>query len=55
MEADLYALKTLNLLKTNSKSIQTLLETIEQKLLNQGFSKINKELAHIHILRIGFY
>ena len=32
MEADLYALKTLNLLKTNSKSIQTLLETIEQKL-----------------------
>ena len=37
MEADLYALKTLNLLKTNSKSIQTLLETIEQKLLNQGY------------------
>ncbi len=39
MEADLYALKTLNLLKTNSKSIQTLLETIQLKLLNKGFFK----------------
>ena len=39
MEADLYALNTLNLLKTNSKSIQILLETIEKKLLDKGFSK----------------
>ena len=39
MEADLYALNTLNLLNTNSKSIQILLETIEQKLLDKGFSK----------------
>ena len=45
MEADLYALKTLNLLKTNSKSIQTLLETIEQKLLNKGFSKDNQRVS----------
>ena len=47
MEADLYALKTLNLLNTNSKSIQTLLETIEQKLLNKGFSK-NKQRISTH-------
>ncbi len=45
IEADLYALKTLNLLKTNSKSIQTLLETIEQKLLNQGFSKDKQRVS----------
>ncbi len=45
MEADLYALKTLNLLETNSKSIQTLLETIEQKLLNQGFSKDKQRVS----------
>ncbi len=45
MEADLYALKTLNLLKTNSKSIQILLETIEQKLLNQGFSKEKQRVS----------
>ena len=45
MEADLYALKTLNLLKTNSKSIQTLLETIEQKLLNKGFSKDKQRVS----------
>jgi len=45
MEADLYALKTLNLLKTNSKSVQTLLETIEQKLLNQGFSKDKQRVS----------
>ncbi len=45
MEADLYALKTLNLLNTNSKSIQTLLETIEQKLLNKGFSKDNQRVS----------
>ena len=45
MEADLYAIKTLNLLKTNSKSIQTLLETIEQKLLNKGFSKDDQRVS----------
>ncbi len=45
MEADLYALKTLNLLKTNSKSIQTLLKTIEQKLLNKGFSKDKQRVS----------
>ncbi len=45
MEADLYALKTLNLLNTNSKSIQTLLETIEQKLFNQGFSKDKQRVS----------
>ncbi len=45
MEADLYALKTLNLLKTNSQSIQTLLETIEQKLLNKGFSKDKQRIS----------
>ena len=45
MEADLYALKTLNLLNINSKSIQTLLETIEQKLLDKGFSKNNQRVS----------
>ena len=45
MEADLYALKTINLLKTNSNSIQTLLETIEQKLLNKGFSKDDQRVS----------
>ncbi len=45
MEADLYALKTLNLLKTNSKSIQILLETIEQKLLDKGFSKDKQRIS----------
>ena len=45
MEADLYALKTLNLLKTNSKSIQTLLETIEKKLLDKGFSKDKQRIS----------
>ncbi len=45
MEADLYALKTLNLLKTNSKSIQRLLETIEQKLLDKGFSKDKQRIS----------
>jgi len=45
MEADLYALKTLNLLKTNSKSIQRLLETIEQKLLEKGFSKDKQRIS----------
>ena len=47
MEADLYALKTLNLLNTNSKSIQTLLETIEKKLLDKGFTK-NKQRISTH-------
>ena len=37
--------ETLNLLKTNSKSIQTLLETIEQKLLNKGFSKDKQRVS----------
>ena len=45
MEADLYALKTLNLLNTNSKSIQTLLETIEKKLLDRGFSKDQQRIS----------
>ena len=45
IEADLYAIKTLNLLQTNSKSIQTLLETIEQKLLNKGFSKDKQRVS----------
>ena len=45
MEADLYALKTLKLLNTHSKSIQTLLETIEQKLLNKGFSKDDQRVS----------
>ncbi|MDC3075144.1 M48 family metalloprotease [Pelagibacteraceae bacterium] len=45
MEADLYALKTLNLLNTNSKSIQTLLETIEDKLLDKGFSKDKQRIS----------
>ncbi len=47
MEADLYALQTLNLLNTNSRSIQILLETIEKKLLNKGFSK-NKQRISSH-------
>ncbi len=45
IEADLYALKTLNLLNTNSKSIQILLETIEQKLLDKGFSKDKQRIS----------
>ncbi len=45
MEADLYALKTLNLLQTNSQSIQILLETIEQKLLDKGFSKDKQRVS----------
>tara|TARA_A100001015_G_scaffold311481_1_gene414824 strand:+ start:7111 stop:8406 length:1296 start_codon:yes stop_codon:yes gene_type:complete len=47
MEADLYALKTLNLLKTNSKSVQKLLDTIQEKLLNRGFTK-NKQRIGTH-------
>ncbi len=45
MEADLYALKTLSLLNTNSKSIQELLKTIEQKLFDKGFSKDKQRLS----------
>ncbi len=45
MEADLYALKTLNFLDTNSKSIIKLLETIEKKSLNKGFSKDNQRVS----------
>ena len=45
MEADLYALKTLSLLNTYSKSIQTLLETIEQKLLDKGFTKDKQRIS----------
>ena len=45
IEADLYALKTLNLLNTNSISIITLLETIEQKLLDKGFSKDSQRVS----------
>ncbi len=45
MEADLYALKTLNLLNTNSKSIQKLLGTIEQNLLDKGFSKDQQRVS----------
>ena len=44
-EADLYALKTLNLLNTNSISIEKLLETIEQKLLDKGFSKDKQRIS----------
>ncbi len=45
MEADLYALKTLNLLNTNSESIETLLETIEKKSLDKGFSKDKQRIS----------
>ncbi len=45
MEADLYSLKTLNLLNTNSNSIQTLLKTIEEKLLDKGFSKDKQRIS----------
>ena len=45
MEADLYALKTMSLLNTNSKSIQKLLETIEKKLLDKGFSKDKQRIS----------
>ncbi len=45
MEADLYALKTLNLLNTNSQSIEKLLETIEKNLLDKGFSKDKQRIS----------
>ena len=47
MEADLYALETLKLLNTNSNSIQKLLMTIEQKLLDKGFSE-DKQRTSTH-------
>ncbi len=45
MEADLYALKTLDLLNTNSESIIELLQTIDQKLLENNFSKSNQRVS----------
>ena len=45
MEADLYAINTLNLLNTNSKSIQILLDKIEKKLLDKGFSKDKQRVS----------
>lgn len=45
MEADLYALKTLNLLKVSSSSIIELLKIIEQKLLEEGFSKDKQRIS----------
>ncbi len=44
-EADLYALKTLNLLNTNSDSVIKLLKTIEKKLLQKGFSKEKQRVS----------
>ncbi len=44
-EADLYALQTLNLLNTNSDSVIKLLQTIEQKLLEKGFSKKKQRVS----------
>ncbi len=45
MEADLYALKTLNLINVNSRSIIELLNIIEQKLLEKGFSKDKQRIS----------
>ena len=45
MDADLYALKTLNLLRTNSHSIIKLLETIEQNLINKGITKDQQRIS----------
>ncbi len=45
MEADLYALKTLDLLNTNSESIIELLQTIDQKMLVNNFSKDNQRVS----------
>ena len=45
MEADLYALETLNLLNTNSTSILELLKTIEKKSLEKGFSKNDQRVS----------
>ena len=45
IEADLYALNTLKLLNTNSESIVSLLENIEQKLLEKGFSKDQQRIS----------
>ena len=45
IEADLYALKTLSQLNTNSNSTIELLETIEQKQLSKGFSKEKQRVS----------
>ena len=45
IEADIYALKTLTLLNTNSNSVINLLRTIEQKLLEKGFSKDMQKIS----------
>ena len=45
IEADIYALKTLTLLNTNSNSVINLLKTIEQKLLEKGFSKDMQKIS----------
>ena len=45
MEADLYALETLNLINVNSRSIIELLNIIEQKLLEKGFSKDKQRIS----------
>ncbi len=45
IEADLYALRTLKLLNTNSNSVINLLQTIEQKLIEKGFSKKKQRVS----------
>ena len=45
IEADLYALRTLSLLDTNSISIIDLLKTIEKELMQKGFSKDQQRLS----------
>ena len=45
IEADLYALNTLELLNTNSESIVSLLKIIEQKLLERGFTKNQQRIS----------
>lgn len=45
LEADLYSLKTLELLNVNSDSIINLLMTIEKKLLEKGFKKENQRIS----------
>ena len=45
VEADLYSLKTLELLNVNSDSIINLLMTIEKKLLEKGFKKESQRIS----------
>lgn len=45
MEADLYAIKTLKLLNTNSDSIIELLKKIEKNLLEKGFTEDNQRIS----------